>query len=88
MPVTVRIVPQKMSKADYEKVIRELEQRGAGEPDGRLSHSVYGDDTVHVEETWETREQFDRHHEDRLAVIQASGVDAGLVDVSELQGRI
>jgi len=85
MAVSVRIVPQHMSRADYEQVIHELEERGSGDPDGRLSHSVHGDDAVRVEETWETREQFERHHRERLAVLQASGLDAGIVDISELR---
>jgi hypothetical protein len=88
MPITVRIAPQKMTRVDYEEMMRELEQRGSGDPEGRLSHDSYGDDAVHFEETWQTREQFERHHQDRLAVMQAAGVDAGIVDISELRGRV
>jgi quinol monooxygenase YgiN len=88
MPISVRIVPHQMSRADYEQVIHELEESGSGDPDGRLSHPIHGDDAVHVEETWETREQFERHHQERLAVLQASGLDAGIVDISELRGGV
>ena len=85
MPIAVRITPQKMSKADYENVMRELEENGSGDPDGRLSHAVHGENAVHMEETWETREQFERHHQDWLAALQASGLDAGIVDISGLK---
>lgn len=84
MAITVRISPQKMSRDDYEKVMHELEVKGSGDPDGRLSHTSHGDESVHLEETWESREQFERHQEDRLAVLEAAGLDAGIVDVRQL----
>lgn len=87
MPVAVRIAHEKMSRADYEKVMQELEQTGHGDPDGRLSHASHGEDSVHMEETWESREQFEAHQEQRLAALNAVGFDAGIVDISELRGR-
>jgi quinol monooxygenase YgiN len=89
MPIAVRIVPHKMSKAEYEEVIQELQKQGNGDPDGRVLHTSYGDDDeVHMFEVWESREQFDAHHEKLMDVLDGAGVDAGLVEVSQLQGHV
>ena len=38
MAVAVHICPDQMSKADYERVIKDLEDSGAGEPEGHSGH--------------------------------------------------
>lgn len=84
MPVAVRIAPQHMSKADYERVIAELEASGAGEPDGRLFHAAYGDDEVHMFEVWESPEHFEAHRDTMFATLQASTVGGTVVEIHEL----
>ena len=88
MPVAVHITPSKMSRGDYERVIGELERSGAGSPEGRVFHAGYGDDEVHMFEVWETREQFDDHRDRLFACLQASGVDAGSVQVHEMHSSL
>jgi hypothetical protein len=74
-----------MSRAEYEKAIKDLEAAGAANPEGRTTHVSYGDENeVHVFETWNSREEFERYHQNRMAVLQASGLDAGIVEVSDL----
>jgi hypothetical protein len=77
-----------MSKDDYDEVMRELEARGVGEPDGRLSHASYGDDEVHMFETWESRDHFEPYRNHLMDVLDGAGIDAGSVEVSQLQGRV
>ncbi len=85
MPVAIRIVPEKMSRADYERVLEELNAAGAADPEGRTSHVSYGDvNEVNVFETWDSQEEFERYHQNRMAVLQACGFDAGIVEVSDL----
>jgi quinol monooxygenase YgiN len=84
MAVAVHISPKNMTKADYERVIGELEASGVGEPDGRTFHAAYGDDDVHMFEVWNSEEQFDAHRERLFATLQGAGVDAGTVDVHPL----
>ena len=81
MPVAVHISPQHMSKADYERLIKELQESGHGDPEGRLSHTAYGEDEVHVFEVWESPEQFEAHRDRLYSVYLGSGVDAGTIDV-------
>jgi quinol monooxygenase YgiN len=73
-----------MSKADYERTIKELEQSGAAEPEGRTLHAAYGDDDVRMFEIWDSQEHFDAHRETLFAALQGAGVDAGTVDVHPL----
>lgn len=39
MAVAVHISPQKMSRDDYERVIKDLEDSDDGDPDGRAFHA-------------------------------------------------
>src|SRR5689334_22566701 len=39
MAIAVHISPQKMSRDDYERVIKDLEDSGDGDPDGRAFHA-------------------------------------------------
>lgn len=89
MPVAVRIAPQHMSKADYDRVIAELEASGASEPEGRLFHAAYGDDDddddeVHIFEVWESPEQFEAHRDKTFATLQASTVGATVIEIHQL----
>jgi quinol monooxygenase YgiN len=73
-----------MSREDYERVMKELEDSGAHEPSGRKFHAAYGDDEVHMFEVWESEEQFDEHREQLFATLQGAGVDGGTVEVHPL----
>jgi len=61
LAVAVHISGQNMTKEEYERVRKELEANGGGDPDGRLYHAAYGDDNVEVFEVWESKQQFDDH---------------------------
>lgn len=84
MAVAVHICPDHMSKAEYERVIKDLEDSGVGEPEGRTFHAAYGGDEVCMFEVWESAEQFEAHRDRLFLTLQAAGVDAGIVDVHPL----
>ena len=84
MAVAVRICPDQMSRADYERMITELEDSGLCEPEGRSFHAAYGDDQVHMFEVWDSPEQFDAHRERLFATLQGAGLDAGTVEIHPL----
>jgi hypothetical protein len=79
MPVAVHISPTHMTKEDYERVIGELQARGAADPDGRVFHTAYGEDPVMMFEVWHSQEQFEDHRASLLDAIDAAGVDAAAV---------
>jgi hypothetical protein len=81
MAVAVHISPQKMSRDDYERVIKDLEDSGDGDPDGRAFHAAYDDDEVRIFEVWDSPEDLESHRDRYFAALQASGVDAGSVDI-------
>jgi quinol monooxygenase YgiN len=82
--VAVHICPDKMSKAEYERVIKDLEDSGVGEPEGRTFHAAYGGDQVCMFEVWDSAEHFDAHRGHLMEKLQAAGVNAGVVDVHPL----
>ena len=80
MAFAVRVKPNRMSKADYERVMRSLQEDGHGNPEGRREHQVLGDDeVVETFEVWDTHEQFRAHNDRFVTAMQAAGVDADLV---------
>jgi quinol monooxygenase YgiN len=84
--VAVHINPHQMTKKDYERVISELQASGADEPEGRRFHAAYGDDdNLSLFEVWDSKEQFDAHSDDLFATLQGAGVDAGSIEVHQLQ---
>jgi quinol monooxygenase YgiN len=82
--VAVHICPDKMSRDEYNTVIKDLEDAGCGEPEGRSFHAAYGDDQVRMFEVWDSEEHFDRHRDQLLATLQGAGLDAGTVEVHPL----
>ena len=79
MPVAVRICPPRMSRDEYHRYIAELQEKGLSEPEGRLSHTAYGDDGVEMFEVWETPERFEEHREQVIAQLQGAQVGSYVV---------
>jgi quinol monooxygenase YgiN len=77
-----------MSRAEYDRVINDLEEAGCGEPEGRTFHAAYGDDRVQMFEVWHSREQFENHQERLFATLQAAGVDCGIVEVHSMHSDL
>ncbi len=84
MSVAVHITPQHMSKADYERLIAELEASGVHEPEGRLFHAGYGDEDLQMFEVWESKGQFDAHREHLFAALESVGLASGCVEIYAL----
>jgi quinol monooxygenase YgiN len=85
--VAVHICPTKMSRDEYERVIKDLEDSGVGEPEGRSFHAAYGDDRVCMFEVWDSPEQFDAHKNQLFETLQGAGLDAGTVEIHPLHTR-
>jgi len=79
MPIAVHISPKQCTREDYERIMHELQQDGHGSPDGRISHTSFGDDDVEMFETWESHDHFQPYHDRMVTAMQAAGCDAGLV---------
>ena len=77
-----------MSRADYERVISELEASGCGDPEGRVFHAAYGDDDVHMFEVWQSPEHFEAHRDKLFAVLQGCGLGGGTVEIHTLHSEL
>lgn len=88
MPIAVRITPTQMTRADYEKIMGELEASGAGAPDGRVFHASYGEDEVHMFEMWESHESFQPYHDNLMNLLQGAGIDGGIVQIEPVHNTI
>jgi len=77
-----------MSRADYERVISELEASGCGDPEGRVFHAAYGDDDVHMFEVWQSPEHFEAHRDKLLAVLQGCRPGGGTVEIHTLHSEL
>ncbi len=88
VPIAVHITPTNMSREDYERIMKQLEQSGAGEPDGRVFHASYGEDEVHMFDVWDSHESFQAHHGDLVGVLQGAGIDVGSVQIEPVHNTI
>jgi len=82
MPVAVHICPDRMSREEYEKVIKELEKSGVQE--GRLYHAAYGENEVEMFEVWRSQDDFEAHRDELVATLQGAGVNVDRIDVHPL----
>jgi heme-degrading monooxygenase HmoA len=72
----------------YREALRALKDRGGTEsPPGMLFMLAYGDpDDVELFVAWENREAFEKFYkQDMPASAEASGIDAGNLDIQEVQ---
>jgi quinol monooxygenase YgiN len=81
VPIAVRITPTNMSREDYERIMKQLEESGAGEPEGRVFHASYGEDQVHMFDVWDSHESFQAHQGDLMGLLQGAGIDVGPVQI-------
>ena len=88
MPIAVRITPTNMSRDDYERIMKQLEESGAGEPEGRVFHAGYGEDEVHMFDVWDSHESFQAYHGDLVGPLQGAGIDAGSVQIEPVHNTI
>ena len=84
MAVAVHICPDQMTRAEYHRVIKDLEDSGVGEPEGRTFHAAYGGNEVCMFEVWDSAEHFEAHRDRLLATLHGVGVGAGTVQIHPL----
>ena len=78
MAITVVVTPASMTTAQYDEIIKRLEQAGAGTPAGRLYHVCSGSgDQLWVTDVWESGETFDQFGQTLMPILQQVGVEAG-----------
>ena len=72
--ITIFNIPS-MTQQRYDQVIKDLEAKGAGKPDGRLHHVGSSTETGWlVVDVWESEEKLGQFGEVLIPTLQAAGV--------------
>jgi hypothetical protein len=78
MAIAVYFHPKEMTVKTYEETHRRLEEVGAGQPEGRLHHSCFGDDGgLMVFQVWESPAAFEAFGETLMPILGEVGIDPG-----------
>lgn len=78
MAITAVFTPVSMTTAQYDEILRRLEEAGAGAPPGRLYHVCYGEgDQLRVTDVWESDQTFQSFGQVLMPILQQVGVDPG-----------
>ena len=77
MAIVVEFNQPSMTAAQYDSILTDLDQKGAGTPDGRTFHvGAPSADGWFVVAVWESREQFDSFAAVLVPTLQAAGMTA------------
>ncbi len=75
MAITAVFKVPTMTSEQYDKVIKELEVKGAGAPDGRLHHVASPDGAGwFVVDIWESEEKLDKFAQVLMPTLEGVGV--------------
>lgn len=89
MAIAVVFTPQSMTVAQYDEIIKRLEEAGAGAPKGRLYHVCYGSsEQLQVTDVWESVETFERFGQTLMPILQQMGLDPGQPNVNPIHNII
>ncbi len=85
----MRFAPTGMTAANYDEVIKRLDEAGAGAPTGRLYHVAFGDkDNLKVSDIWDSMENFMAFGQKLMPILNELGVDSGQPEVIEVHNII
>ncbi len=78
MAIGIYFNPESMSAAQYDEVIKRVENAGAAKPAGRLYHACFGSgNKLQVFDIWESQEAFDSFGQTLTPILQQIGLDPG-----------
>ena len=89
MAITVLFTPRSLNASQYDEALKQLENIGAGAPQGRLYHVCFGTGTsLRVMEVWESQDAFNAFGPTLIPILQQLGIDPGQPDISEVHNTI
>ncbi len=89
MPFVITFKPAAMTAEQYDTIINKLDKAGVGNPKGRLYHVCYShQDTHHVTDVWDTKENFDEFGKTLIPILQQVGVNPGEPQIYEVHNII
>ena len=79
MAITALFTPPSMNASQYDEIIKQLEQAGAGAPQGRHFHVCFGTGTsLRVLDVWESQEAFNAFGAILMPILQRLLIEAML----------
>jgi hypothetical protein len=73
----------------YDKTTAQLEEAGAGAPEGRISHvALETDGEIQVFDIWESREAFEAFGATLLPILTAAGIEINEPMVARVHNQI
>jgi hypothetical protein len=73
----------------YDTTLRQLEEAGAGAPNGRMSHvALETDGEIQVFDVWNSQADFDAFGETLLPILTAAGVEINEPMVARVHNEI
>ena len=89
MAITVLFTPRSLNASQYDEINKQLENAGAGAPQGRLYHVCFGTgSSLRVMEVWESQDAFNAFGPTLIPILQQVGIDPGQPDISEVHNSI
>jgi hypothetical protein len=89
MAIGVYFSPDSFPVDKYDSTLKDLEDAGAGAPDGRLYHcAMQSPGGVHVFDVWESMETFEAFGATLLPILAKAGVDPGEPMITETHNLI
>ena len=88
MAYTIQFTP-KMTAAQYDECMKQLNAAGASAPAGRLYHACYGaGDRLRVFDVWESTESFEQFGQTLMPILQGIGIDPGTPEITEVRNIV
>jgi hypothetical protein len=73
----------------YDATLVQLEEAGAGAPDGRISHvALEADGEIQVFDVWESQEAFDAFGATLIPILTAAGIEISEPVVARVHNEI
>jgi hypothetical protein len=89
MSALVRFSPASLTTAQYDEVVRRLEEAGDFPPEGLEYHVCFGTDgNLRVSEIWDSQEQLDAFRERLMPVLSDVGVEPGEPELLDVYNTI
>ncbi len=83
------ITAQGFTQEKYDTTTAQLEEAGAGAPDGRLSHvALETDGEIQVFDIWESQEAFEAFGATLLPILSAAGIELHEPMVARVHNQI
>lgn len=89
MAIGIYFNPPSMTAAQYDEIVRRLDEAGLGSPAGRMYHVCFGSgDKLQVFDVWQSQQDFDKFGATMMPIAQEMGADPGQAVIEPVHNLI